>query len=57
MRAILAVLWAFLGVRGQKDYEFDLTSLKPVQIVVAGVLCGVVLVLTLLLVVRVIIGH
>lgn len=52
LRAVIAVLWAFLGVRGQRDYEVDLTTLKPVQIVIAGLLGGAVFVLTLVLLVR-----
>ena len=50
------VLWAFLGVSGQRGYEMDLTTLKPLQTIEAGVLGGVILVLTLLLVVRVILS-
>ena len=57
LRAAIAVLWAFLGVRGQRGYELDLTTLKPVQIVVAGIAGGIIFVLTLLLVVRVILSQ
>ena len=34
--AIFAVLWAFLGVRRQSDYESDIGKLKPVHIAVVG---------------------
>lgn len=57
LRAAIAVLWAFLGVRGQRGYEVDLTTLKPSQIIIAGLLGGIILVLTLLLVVRVILSQ
>lgn len=34
---VLAVLWAFLGVRRQSDYESDIGKLKPLHIAVVGV--------------------
>jgi hypothetical protein len=51
------VLWAFIGVRGQRGYELDLTTLTPRQIILAGIVGGVIFVLTLLLVVRVILSQ
>ncbi|MEY3200579.1 MAG: hypothetical protein RIR70_129 [Pseudomonadota bacterium] len=57
LRAAIAVLWAFLGVRGQRGYEVDLTTLKPAQIIVAGILGGIIFVLTLVLLVRFILSH
>lgn len=57
LRAAVAVLWAFLGVRGQRGYEVDLTTLKPAQIIVAGIVGGIIFVLSLLLLVRFILSH
>jgi len=57
IRAVIAVLWAFLGVRGQRDYEVDLTTLKPAQIIAAGIFGGIIFVLSLVLLVRFILSH
>ncbi len=57
LRAAIAVLWAFLGVRGQRGYETDLATLKPAQIIVAGILGGIIFVLSLVLLVRFILSH
>ena len=51
LRAALAVFWSFFGVRKRRDYDDDAQSLTQVQIIIAGLIGGVVFVLTLLLVV------
>ena len=51
-----AVFWSFLGVRKRRDYDSDSVSISPLQIVVAGILGGVLFVLTLVLVVRLVTG-
>jgi len=51
LKAALAVFWSFLGVRKRRDYDADAQSLTPAQIVIAGLLGGVVFVLTILLLV------
>lgn len=33
-----AVLWGFLGVRRQSDYESDIVKLNPLHIVAVGIL-------------------
>jgi hypothetical protein len=40
-----AVLWSFLGVRKRKDYDRDSVSISPLQIVIAGIVGGVLFVL------------
>lgn len=45
MRALLAVLWAFFGVRRRQDYARDAQSLRPGQVLAAGLLAGLVFVL------------
>ena len=37
-RTVLAVLWSFFGVRKAKDLERDVSELKPLHVVIAGVL-------------------
>jgi hypothetical protein len=51
LRAALAVFWSFFGVRKRRDYDDDAQSLTQTQIIIAGLVGGVVFVLTLLLVV------
>ena len=51
-----AVFWSFLGIRKRRDYETDSVELKPQQVIVAGLIGAAVLVLSLILLVRFIIG-
>lgn len=54
--AAKAVLWSFLGVRKRADYDRDSVSLSPVQVIVAGLIGGVLFVASLLLVVKLILA-
>lgn len=51
LKAALAVFWSFFGVRKRRDYDVDAQSLTPAQIIIAGLIGGVVFVLTMLLLV------
>jgi hypothetical protein len=51
VKAALAVFWSFLGVRKRRDYDTDAQSLTPAQVIIAGLIGGLMFVLTLLLVV------
>jgi hypothetical protein len=51
-----AVFWSFLGIRKRRDYETDSVELKPQQVIVAGLIGAAVLVLSLILLVRFVIG-
>jgi hypothetical protein len=51
VKAALAVVSGFFGVRKWRDYDADARSLKPAQVVIAGLIGGVAFVLLLLLVV------
>jgi hypothetical protein len=42
-----AVFWSFFGVRKGKDMERDAVTIKPLHIVLAGLVAGVVFVLLL----------
>jgi hypothetical protein len=41
---IKAVLWGFLGVRRNADYQSDIAKLNPVHILVVGVLMAILFV-------------
>jgi hypothetical protein len=55
LRVMLAVFWSFFGVRKGRDLLADAADIKPQHLIVAGLLGGVTLVVTLLLLVRLII--
>jgi hypothetical protein len=52
-----AVFWSFLGIRRRTEHESDAVKLKPAQVIVAGIVGAVIFVLTLVTVVRYVIGH
>jgi hypothetical protein len=52
-----AVLWSFLGIRRRAGHESDLARLKPVQVIVAGLIGAAIFVLSLVLLVRFIVGR
>lgn len=47
-----AVAWSFFGVRRRRDLDADAQRLNPVHVVIAGLLGGVLFVLTLVGLVR-----
>jgi hypothetical protein len=51
LKAALAVFWSFFGVRKRRDYDADAQNLTPKQVILAGLLGGLVFVLTMLLLV------
>ncbi|MEO7727169.1 MAG: DUF2970 domain-containing protein [Burkholderiales bacterium] len=48
LQVIKAVFWSFLGIRRRAEYEKDAVTLKPVQVIVAGIIGAILLVLSLL---------
>jgi len=51
-----AVFWSFLGIRKRSDYETDSVELRPKQVIIAGLIGAAILILSLLLLVRFVIG-
>lgn len=51
-----AVLWAFAGIRKRSDYGRDARTLDPRAVIAAGLLGGLIFVLTLVLVVRLVVS-
>jgi hypothetical protein len=49
---VKAVLWGFLGVRRNADYQRDVARLNPVHLIVAGVVMALLFVLALILIVN-----
>jgi uncharacterized membrane protein YidH (DUF202 family) len=49
---VKAVLWGFLGVRRQADYQEDIAKLNPLHIIAVGVLMAFLFVLALIFLVN-----
>lgn len=52
-----AVFWSFLGIRKRRDHEADNVVLKPLQVIIAGLIGAAVFVSGLILLVRFVIGR
>jgi hypothetical protein len=52
-----AVLWSLLGVRQQKGYEDDTSKITLKQAVVAGIIGGIIFVVSMLTFVRFVISQ
>ena len=51
-----AVMWSFVGIRRRNDHQRDATSLDPKAVVVAGLLGGLVFVVSIVAFVRFVVG-
>lgn len=49
---VKAVLWGFLGVRRNADYQDDIAKLNPVHLVLVGLLMAVLFVISLIFLVK-----
>jgi len=47
-RTVQAVLWSFLGIRKNADYQKDTENLNPFHIVVVGIVIALIFVLGLM---------
>jgi hypothetical protein len=54
-QTVRAVLWSFLGVRRQSDYERDANRLNPVYIIVTGVVAAALFVIVLIVIVNLVV--
>ncbi len=52
-----AVMAAFMGIRTKSDLENDAASLKPVHVVIGGVIGGLVFVIGVLLLVQLVVRN
>jgi hypothetical protein len=51
-----AVAWSFLGIRRRSGYEQDVGQLNPVHVILAGLVAALVFILSLVLLVKWIVG-
>ena len=47
-----AVFWSFLGIRKRAAHEKDAVTIKPVQVIIAGIIGALIFVLCLVALVR-----
>ena len=52
-----AVMAAFMGIRTKSDLENDAASLKPVHVVIGGIIGGLVFVIGVLLLVQLVVRN
>ncbi|MAB50924.1 DUF2970 domain-containing protein [Marinobacter sp.] len=56
LKYIKAVAWSFIGIRNSREYEKDIQSLKPIHVIIAGIIGCISFVVFLLLMVKVLIA-
>lgn len=54
LRAVSAVLGAFIGIRKSSARDQDLATTKPAHVIIAGLIAAVIFVVTIVTVVRLI---
>jgi len=54
---VRAVFWSFLGIRRRQDYESDAASISLRQVVVAGIIGGIIFVVGVVVLVKVIMAN
>ncbi len=47
-----AVFWSFLGIRKKSDLDRDAKMIRPYQLIIGGLIGGVIFVLSILLLVK-----
>jgi len=56
LKYIRAVAWSFIGIRNSREYQKDIESLKPIHVIVAGIIGCILFVVFLLIMVKVLIA-
>ena len=52
LRAISAVLGEFIGIRKSTDRDTDLAQLRPIHVILTGIIAAALFVLTIVMLVR-----
>ena len=52
LQVMRAVLWSFIGIRKKSGYEDDVARIRPVQVIVAGIIGAAIFVTCLVLLVK-----
>jgi len=56
-RAFIAVFWSFLGIRKDSEYQTDITKLSVGQVIVAGLICTLLFIASLVTLVYFVTRH
>ena len=56
LQTVKAVAWSFVGLRKGAGYQQDVQKLNPVHVIVAGVIGAILFVLTIIALVRWVVG-
>ena len=56
-RYFKAVLWSFLGLREKHAFQTDQKKLKPIVLIIVGILVCIVLIIALLGVVQIVVSN
>jgi len=51
-----AVIWSFFGLRRKSDFDRDQAQLKPVHLIIAGLLCAALFIGLLVTVVKIVVS-
>ena len=57
LQSMIAVMWAFLGVRKKSGLQDDVASLSFIHIIITGVLGALIFMSVLLLIVKAVVSH
>lgn len=57
LQSMIAVMWAFLGVRKKSGLQEDVASLSFIHIIIAGVVGALIFMGVLLLIVKAVVSH
>ena len=57
LQSMIAVMWAFLGVRKKSGLQDVVASLSFIHIIIAGVLGALIFMSVLLLIVKAVVSH
>ena len=57
IQSMIAVMWAFLGVRKKSGLQEDVASLSFVHIIIAGIVGALIFMAVLLLIVKAVVSH
>lgn len=56
LQIFLAIFWGFFGVRKNKEWQNDADSITPAQVIIGGIIGGIVFVAILILIVRMVVS-
>ena len=55
LRSFKVVAWSFIGIRKQSEFNTDVNSVKPIHVIVVGVLLALLFVLGLITVINLVV--